>query len=83
MNGPRLICAACGDTTTINKPICDACVRAAGGTPVEYCSLCESSVMLVNSPILAADKFGVHHTKAGGYAGKCTALTVSLAQEPR
>jgi hypothetical protein len=60
--------------TTWGKPLCDDCLRAAGDIPVAYCALCESAVMLTNSPIQKADKFGVHYTKTGGYAGKCYAL---------
>jgi predicted amidophosphoribosyltransferase len=74
MNGPNIVCAGCGKPTTLRKPVCDDCMRAGGTTPMEYCPLCVSSLMLADSPILAADRFGVHYTRAGGYAGKCTAI---------
>lgn len=71
MNGPRLVCAACGDTTTINKPICDACLGAGLPGNAPFCALCWTSVPL--------DATGLMHvTKTGGHAGPCTAIA-----EPR
>ena len=66
MNGPRPICAGCGCLTTLERPICDDCFEASGGTMTAYCALCEAG--------LAVDKFGQHTTKTGGYAGKCVAV---------
>lgn len=73
MNGPRPICAGCQKPTTWTKPVCDDCMRAVGETPTQYCPLCESVMLLANTQLLKADKFGVHYTKTGGYAGKCSA----------
>lgn len=66
MRGPGLVCAGCQKPTTIFKPICDACLIAAGETPRAFCALCEVG--------LRTDGHGMHQTKTGGYAGKCTAL---------
>jgi predicted amidophosphoribosyltransferase len=66
VNGPNPICAGCGEIMKVwGKPICDKCLSASGVEPAEFCALCEGG--------LKADKFGLHLTKAGGYAGKCTA----------
>lgn len=66
MSGPRPICAGCGCLTEFGKPLCDDCFEASGGVLQPYCSLCEAG--------LAVDKFGLHTTKTGGYAGKCAAV---------
>jgi len=55
-------------------------MRAAGETPLEYCALCESAMLLANTQIQRADKFGIHYTKTGGYAGKCTAVPTDEKQ---
>lgn len=68
VNGPNPICAGCGEPMKVwGKPICDDCLIATGVEPVEFCALCETG--------LKTDKHGLHLTKAGGYAGKCTAFT--------
>lgn len=68
MNGPNPICAGCGELMKVwGKPLCDKCMCVAGMEPTEYCALCEAG--------LKTDKHGLHLTKAGGYAGKCTSLT--------
>lgn len=33
MSGPGLVCAGCGQPTSLHKPICDICMRAAGQEP--------------------------------------------------
>lgn len=72
MTGPRLLCAACGKETTPTKPVCDACLIAAGETPTPFCALCEAS-LVKGGGVLPAEH-GIHKTKAGGYAGKCAAV---------
>lgn len=69
MNGPRIVCAGCGEPTTEFKPICDKCLTATGETPRAFCALCEAG--------LVVDKVGVHTTRNGGYAGKCTAVSIA------
>lgn len=78
MNGPKLVCAGCAAPTSLGKPVCDDCMGlfAEIGHPV--CPLCNSS--LYGEPkVQPADKFGIHYTKAGGYAGRCSATS----SEPR
>lgn len=77
MNGPQVICAGCGEPTSIHKPVCDACrgLFAEVGHPT--CALCESIELPIKAPIRPADKFGIHYTKDGGYAGKCTAMSAN------
>lgn len=65
MSGPQIICFGCGELTTMQKPVCDNCLRASGQVPVNFCSLCEAGLL--------RDPHGQHVTTAGGYAGKCTA----------
>jgi len=71
MSGPSLVCAGCGDPTTLLKPVCDDCLRMAGEAVTGYCALCDISFR-ADSPVQAASG-GVHLTKSGGYAGRCTA----------
>lgn len=76
MNGPQVVCAACGAPTSIYAPLCKECARnyvdIVGDIP--SCILCESMGWPMKADILPADKFGIHYTKAGGYAGKCTSV---------
>jgi predicted amidophosphoribosyltransferase len=76
VNGPRLLCFGCGKETTGTKPICDACLIAAGEEPRSFCSLCEASLVTSSGVLIAVA--GIHRTKAGGYAGKCAAVFTSL-----
>jgi len=74
-SGPSLVCAGCGEPTTLNKPVCDRCVFLGGGTPApSFCALCETALNMKNSPVLPADEYGIHKTSSGGYAGKCVAI---------
>lgn len=76
MRGPGVVCAGCGEPTTLFKPVCDNCLIAAGETPRPYCALCEAG--------LGTDKHGYYHlTKTGGYAGKCAAMTADTSSEQR
>lgn len=70
MNGPQLVCAGCQKPTTLTKPVCDDCMRAAGVEPVAHCVLCEAALYR-DSAVLPAER-GVHKTRGGGYAGRCT-----------
>jgi hypothetical protein len=63
MNGPRLVCGACNEPTTMFKPICDKCLRAVGVEPRPFCALCE-----VGLPV---NDQGMHQTRTGGHAGRC------------
>lgn len=68
MNGPRVVCFGCGEPTSLSKPICDRCRGLTGvpdSKPEPYCALCERG--------LPVDKWGLHTSTGGGYAGKCTA----------
>jgi len=66
-DGPKPICAGCGVLmTTFGQPMCGECTRMITcAQPEQYCSLCLSSAGLTL-------KGGLHYTKDGGYAGKCT-----------
>lgn len=70
-NGPQLVCAGCGDPTTLHKPICDACLQIYDsgswrklGLP--SCALCVAG--------LQRSEHGQHLTARGGYAGPCEAF---------
>lgn len=63
MNGPSLVCSLCGQPTSIYKPICNNCLRAAGIEPND-CPHCLRGL----SP-----ERGLHHNATGGYIGKCSA----------
>jgi len=41
MNGPQLVCAGCGEPTTMFKPICDSCAGSMG--EVRICHECSGS----------------------------------------
>ncbi len=60
---PQPICAGCEAPTTIFKPVCDACLLAAGVRPTT-CIFCLHGR-------LARDAQGNHITDTGGYAGRC------------
>lgn len=80
MNGPQVVCAGCGAPTSIYAPLCKECARnyveLVGEIPT--CVLCESREWPINSTtVLPADKFGIHYTATGGYAGKCTAMSAN------
>jgi hypothetical protein len=64
MNGPRILCAGCGEPTSGINAICDKCMTPAGEVPKAYCALCEAGLPL--------GRHGMHATPTGGYAGKCT-----------
>ena len=74
MNGPSIVCAGCGGPTSMYAPLCEECARnyiaIVGEIPT--CSLCESMQWPIKAPIRPADKFGIHYTLTGGYAGKCS-----------
>lgn len=82
MNGPNVVCAGCGAPTGLFAPLCKDCARnyveLVGEIPT--CPLCDSMGWPIHAPILPADKFGIHYTKAGGYAGKCSAASTSTTQ---
>lgn len=63
MNGPRIVCAACGRPTKGINPFCDDCMGAESGPPVERCEFCEQGFQ--------RDSWGRHVTQGGGYVGKC------------
>lgn len=72
MNGPRIVCAGCGEPTSLYKPVCDDCRalhdEVAAGFGVErYCVLCEQGLSV---------EHGMHKTKTGGHAGRCTASSI-------
>jgi hypothetical protein len=79
MNGPNVVCAGCGAPTSIYAPLCTECARnyvALVGEIPPVCPLCNSS--LYGEPkIKPADKFGIHYTMTGGYAGKCSAASIT------
>lgn len=74
VNGPNLVCAGCNAPTTINKPVCDKCLRAAGIEPLAKCPWCERGY--------SRDKWGSHVNPTGGYVGKCE-LPVAVPTESR
>jgi predicted amidophosphoribosyltransferase len=71
VSGPNVVCAGCGEPTSLNKPVCDRCLK--GIAPgASFCELCNAG--------LETDKHGYYHlTKTGGYAGKCAAMTADSA----
>ncbi len=77
MNGPQVVCAGCAKPTSLGKPVCDDCtgLMAEVGHPI--CPLCQSIEWPIKAPIRPADKFGIHYTETGGYAGKCSAGSIS------
>lgn len=64
MNGPNVVCAACGAPTSIYAPLCKECasnyVELVGKIP--SCHLCDGGFAL---------EAGIHTTRSGGYAGQC------------
>lgn len=81
MNGPQIVCAGCGAPTSLGAPVCLKC--AAGILNADnVCPLCNSA--LYGEPkIKPADRFGIHYTVNGGYAGKCSAVAVEKDQTDR
>lgn len=71
MNGPKIVCMACGSPTSLYKPFCDDCARffleEIGVVP--FCALCHQGL-----PV----EYGMHKTKSGGHAGRC-AMTTSTS----
>ena len=69
MNGPQVVCAGCGAPTSIYAPLCKQCARnyveLVGEIP--SCALCDAG--------LPIGRPGMHCTKTGGYAGRCTAVS--------
>lgn len=74
MNGPRILCAGCGEPTRGINAICDKCMTPPGesGPPVDRCTLCERGYK--------RDKWGQHTNKHGGYVGKCQ-LTYAVSAD--
>lgn len=70
MNGPQVVCAGCGAPTSIYAPLCKQCARnyveLVGEIPA--CELCDAGF-----PV----EHGMHKTKTGGHAGRCSAAAVS------
>jgi molybdenum cofactor biosynthesis enzyme MoaA len=64
MNGPNVVCIACGSVTSVHKPFCDDCARffVAEVGHMPFCVLCHEGYPL---------QHGMHTTKTGGYAGRC------------
>ncbi len=79
MIDPQVVCAGCGAPTSIYAPLCRQCARnyveLVGKIPT--CPLCESIEWPMKAPIRPADKFGIHYTATGGYAGKCSAASIA------
>lgn len=75
MSGPNVVCAGCGGPTTLDRPICAKC-NAIMLSADSVCPLCNSSLYR-DAKIKPADKFGIHYTTTGGYAGKCSAASIS------
>lgn len=63
MNGPRLVCAGCGDPTSLGKPVCDDCMGLMAEVGHPICPLCERGFELTH---------GLHTNKDGGYVGRCS-----------
>jgi hypothetical protein len=78
MNGPRPICAGCGELTSVGKPVCDECAGLLGEIGHMYCALCEGASGR-DAPILPANPQGIHYVRGGGYAGRCTAVKVKAS----
>lgn len=72
MTGPQVVCAGCGEPTSLGKPVCDECRSLFAEVGHPTCPLCESMEWPTKAPIQPADKFGIHYTLTGGYAGKCS-----------
>lgn len=74
MNGPEVVCAGCGAPTSIYAPLCKQCARnyveLVGEIP--SCELCDAGFPVEN---------GMHKTKSGGHAGRCSATAVN-AENP-
>jgi len=66
MNGPRLICFGCSKDTTMLKPVCDDCLGLGGEVRRSICMLCEAGLLV--------DALGMHQSRDGGHAGRCTAV---------
>lgn len=64
MNGPRVVCMACGSPTSLYKPFCDDCAAFFVGEigTMPFCVLCHQGLPL---------EHGMHKTKSGGHAGRC------------
>lgn len=74
MIGPRVICAGCGEPTSLNKPICADCLGEWGPVvPIALCALCQKD--------FALDSGGLHYNNEGGYAGKRTAAELEIINE--
>jgi hypothetical protein len=59
MNGPKIVCAGCGEETAMMKPVCDRCMQ--GGAPDESGEkdLMDKALNLVGAnviPLSAADR---------------------------
>lgn len=74
MKGPGLVCAGCNQAATLNKPVCDDCLRQAGIEPLPPCVWCERGC--------ARDRWGSHVNPTGGYVGKCTRPLPAVASSP-
>jgi hypothetical protein len=67
MNGPQVVCACCGAPTSIYAPLCEECARnyVALVGEIPSCELCREGFPL---------EHGMHKTKSGGHAGRCSRL---------
>lgn len=75
MNGPNVVCTACGGPTTLDRPVCVKCdaIMLSGDSVCPHCN----SALYPNANVQPANKWGIHLTKNGGYVGECSAGSIS------
>ncbi len=78
MKGPKVICAACDCPTSIHTPLCADCQVLMAEVRHPFCSLCERAFYSMSDVL--PPEHGIHKTRKGGHAGRCTANKPSGSQ---